>query len=275
MQSYNYNIMNAVIEHTQWCRTNLRGRQALQMGRFFGLSFMLHLCAALLFAAYADLAMSRHHQEVLYIDLSQSTLSPAPRSEEKPRCEAAKKPARTPVPVQPVKKELPPQPVKVPSPPMQQTVFSETAKPLPVSNAEPVSAAPQGNPQPSAAREAGPQTEGSAQASSSGGRSTNSGPAGDVAFGSASGPSFMQRVLPLYPMVARRFNREGKVVLRLTIDAGGSPVSVEVLEDPGYGFAAAAVEAVKRSRFLPARHEGRPVTAKAILPIRFTLQGVN
>jgi protein TonB len=267
--------MNIVIEHTQACRPDWRGMQGWQMGRFFGLSFLFHICLALLFATFADRVMSRHHQEVLYIDLSQSTLPLAPRSESKPKSEALKKPARAPIPVPVVKKELPPQPVKAPSPPMQQTVLSESAKPLPVSNAEPVSAAPQGNPQASAAREAGPQTEGSAPASSSGGRSSNSGPAGDVAFGSASGPSFMQRVLPLYPMVARRFNREGKVVLRLTIDAGGSLVSVEVLEDPGYGFAAAAVEAVKRSRFLPARHEGRPVTAKAILPIRFTLQGVN
>jgi periplasmic protein TonB len=267
--------MNIVIEHTQCCRPDWRGKQERQLGRFFGLSFLFHLCTALLFVAYADRVINRHHQEVLYIELSQSPLPCPARSVDKPSCEAVKKPARAPIPVPVVKKELPPQPVKAPSPPMQQTVFSETAKPMPVSNAEPVSAAPQGNPQPSAAREAGPQSQGSAQASSSGGRSTNSGPAGDVAFGSASGPSFMQRVLPLYPMVARRFNREGKVILRLTIDTGGSLVSVEVLEDPGYGFAAAAVEAVKRSRFLPARHEGRPVTAKAILPIRFTLQGVN
>jgi periplasmic protein TonB len=267
--------MNIIIEHTQYCRTGWRGEHGGLMGRFLGLSFLLHLSLALLFAAFADRAMSRCHQEVLYIDLSQSPLPPAPRSDEKPRCEAAKKPATTPVPVQPVKREFPPQPVKAPSPPMQQSVFSETAKPMPVSNAEQVSTSPQGNPQPSAARVAGTQTEGSVQASSGGGRSNNSGPVGDVAFGSASGPSFMQRVLPAYPMVARRFNREGKVILRLTIDTGGSLVAVEVLEDPGYGFASAAVEAVKRSRFLPALHEGRPVTAKAILPVRFTLQGVN
>jgi protein TonB len=76
-------------------------------------------------------------------------------------------------------------------------------------------------------------------------------------------------------MVAKRFNREGKVILRLTIDAVGSLLSVEVLQDPGYGFASAAVEAVRKSRFFPARHAGRAFTAKAILPIRFTLQGVD
>jgi len=245
------------------------------MGRFFGLSFLLHLCCALLFLAYADRVMSKHHQEVLYIDLNLSPLPSATRSEDKSRSEANKKPARAPIPVQPVKKEFPSRPVKAPSPAMQQTVISDSTKPVPITNAETVSTAPQGNPQPSAAREAGPQTQGSAQASSSGGRSTNSGPVGEVAFGSASGPSFLQRILPTYPLVARRFNREGKVVLRLTIDAAGSLVAVEVLEDPGHGLAAAAVDAVRKSRFSPARHGGRAVVARAILPVRFTLQGVN
>lgn len=259
--------MNIAIEHTQCCRTNWGRKQKWQLGRFFGLSFLLHLCLALLFLAYADRALSKYNQEVLYIDLSQSSLPCFTRSNDKPRCETVKKPARVPVPVQPVKKELPPQPVKASSPTMQQTVTSESAKPAPVTNAEPVYTAFQGNSEPSAARVAGTQTQGSASASP--------GPAGEVAFGSASGPSFLQRVLPTYPLVARRFNREGKVILRLTIDATGSLIAVEVLEDPGHGFAAAAVEAVRRSRFLPAHHEGRPVVAKAILPIRFTLQGVN
>jgi protein TonB len=245
------------------------------MGRFFGLSSLLHLCFALLFVAYADQVMSKHHQEVLYIDMSLSPLPPAPRSEDKPRSEAVKKPARAPIPVQPVKRELPPQPVKAPSPPKQQTVISDSAKPAPVNNVEPDSAFLQGNLQPSAGKETGSQTQGSAPASTSGGRSTNSGPAGEVAFGSASGPSFLHRVIPAYPLVARRFNREGKVVLRLTINEYGSLINVEVLEDPGYGLAYAAVEAVKKSRYNPARHGGRPVMAKAILPVRFTLQGIN
>ena len=245
------------------------------MGRFFGLSFLLHLCLALLFLAYADRALSKYHQEVLYIDLSQSSLPCFTRSNDKPRCETVKKPARLPIPVQPVKRELAPQQVKAPSPPMQQTVLSESAKPLPVSNAEPVSAALQGNPEPSAGKVVGSQIQGSASTTTTGGHSANSGPVGEVMFGSASGPSFLQRVIPAYPQVARRFNKEGRVVLRLTINENGSLTNIEVLEDPGYGLASAAVEAVKKSRYNPARHRGRPVIAKAILPVRFTLQSVN
>ena len=237
------------------------------MGRFFGLSFLFHLCLALLFVAYADRAMSKYHQEVLYIDLNQSLMPPAPRLEEKPKTASVKKPERAPIPVQPVKKEMPSQPVKAPSPPMQQTVFSESAKSAPVTNPELATSAVQGNPQPSAARASGPQLQASTPA--------NSGPVGEVAFGSASGPSFLQRVLPAYPLVARRFNKEGKVVLRLTINEYGSLINVEVLEDPGYGLASAAVEAARKSRYNPAHHGGRPVMAKAILPVRFSLQGIN
>ena len=237
------------------------------MVRFFGLSFLFHLCSALLFVAYADRAMSKYHQEVLYIDLSQPSLPIAAPPREKSRPAEVKKLQRAQVPVPPARIEQPPQPIKAPPPPMRQTVFSESAKSSPVTNVEQVSAAPQGNPQPSAVRSAGPQIQESALA--------NPGPVGEVAFGSASGPSFLQRIIPNYPLVARRFNKEGKVVLRLTINEYGSLTNIEVLEDPGYGLASAAVEAVKKSRYSAARHGGRPVMAKAILPVRFTLQGIN
>ena len=259
--------MNTVMEHTQYCRADWRGRLDRQMGRFFGLSFLLHLCLALLFVVYADRAMSKYHQEVLYIDLSQPSLPIAAPPCEKPRPAEVKKPQKAQAPVPPARIEQPPQPVKAPSPPMQQTVFSESAKSVPLTNVEQATLAVRGNSQPSADKAAGPQIQGSAP--------TNSGPVGEVAFGSATGPSFLQRVLPAYPLVAKRFNKEGKVVLRLTINEYGSLINIEVLEDPGYGLASAAVDAVKKSRYIPARIGGRPVMAKAILPVRFTLQGIN
>jgi protein TonB len=245
------------------------------MGRFFGLSFMLHLCSALLFVAYADRALSKYHQEVLYIDLSQSLLPTVTRPEIKPKSEAVKQHERASIPVPPVKKEQPPQPVKAPYSPMPQTAINDSVKSAPITNAEPVTAAPQEKTKPSAARVAGPQKQENAWTTTTGGNLANPGPVGEVAFGSASGPSFLQRVLPAYPLVARRFNKEGKVVLRLTINEYGSLTNIEVLEDPGYGLASAAVEAVKKSRYNPARQGGRPVMAKAILPVRFTLQGIN
>lgn len=94
----------------------------------------------------------------------------------------------------------------------------------------------------------------------------------DVSFGTASGLSYEKRVLPVYPFQARRFGREGKVLLRLTVDENGMVQQVEVVKDPGYGFAAAAEDAVRRSRFSPARRDGHPIISRALLPVSFTLR---
>jgi len=91
----------------------------------------------------------------------------------------------------------------------------------------------------------------------------------DVEFGTATGPKFLHRELPAYPMMARKLGKEGKIVLRLTIDERGNLLNVEILENAGYGFTEAAVEAVKRSTFLPAEKDGRTIVSRAILPIRF------
>jgi protein TonB len=94
----------------------------------------------------------------------------------------------------------------------------------------------------------------------------------DVEFGSANAPRFIHREMPVYPLIARRLGKEGKVLLRLTIDENGKLLNVEVIEGAGYGFTEAAVEAVKKSTFTPAKSEGKPVMSKALLPIKFSLR---
>ncbi|MFA4915266.1 MAG: TonB family protein [Syntrophales bacterium] len=94
----------------------------------------------------------------------------------------------------------------------------------------------------------------------------------DVEFGTAAGPKFLYREMPVYPLMARKLGKEGVVVLRLTIDHQGSLLNVEVTKRTGYGFAEAAIEAVKRSTFLPAKRDGQPITSQALLPIRFMLR---
>jgi len=97
-------------------------------------------------------------------------------------------------------------------------------------------------------------------------------PVFEIPFGSANAPRFLKKELPQYPIMARRLGKEGKVLLRLTIDENGELLDVEVLESAPYGFTEAAVEAVKKSKFLPAIINGRPVLAKALLPITFKLR---
>lgn len=98
-----------------------------------------------------------------------------------------------------------------------------------------------------------------------------SGAAVETSVGTANGPSFIRHVKPAYPPLARRMNREGKVLLRLTINETGTVTAIEVIENPGHGFAEAATDAVRNSTFSPARDNGKPVPSRAMLSIRFKL----
>ena len=94
---------------------------------------------------------------------------------------------------------------------------------------------------------------------------------GSVSFGSSLGPRFLKRKMPEYPLVARKQKKEGKVVLAITIAKNGCLEHIEVIEASDSLFVAPAIEAVKKSSFLPAIRDGVPITVTAVLPIRFAL----
>jgi protein TonB len=94
----------------------------------------------------------------------------------------------------------------------------------------------------------------------------------ETRFGASVAPAFLHREMPTYPMMARRLGREGKVMLKLTIDEQGNLLDVKVIDKAGYGFTEAAVEAVKKSTFLPAKKDGKRIASRALLPIRFQLE---
>jgi protein TonB len=94
----------------------------------------------------------------------------------------------------------------------------------------------------------------------------------ETEFGAAVAPSFLHREMPVYPTYARRIGMEGKTVLKLTIDERGNLLNVEVVERAGYGFTESAVDAIKKSTFLPAKKNGKRIASKALLPVRFTLR---
>ncbi|MBU2621151.1 MAG: energy transducer TonB [Proteobacteria bacterium] len=108
--------------------------------------------------------------------------------------------------------------------------------------------------------------------SGSGASGSGGGVSDNLAFGSAAGPKYRHKELPVYPHRARRLGMEGKVLLRLTINEKGTLVNVEVIEDSGYGLADAAIEAVRKSTFIPATMNGKPIKARALLPVKFTLR---
>ena len=94
----------------------------------------------------------------------------------------------------------------------------------------------------------------------------------DMRFGDRGAPSFIYQEIPVYPMLARRLGKEGRVLLKLLIDADGTLLNVEVMESPGYGFTEASIEAVKKSTYAPAHRYGIRTATRALLPISFRLQ---
>jgi protein TonB len=94
----------------------------------------------------------------------------------------------------------------------------------------------------------------------------------ETVFGNSGAPSFIHREMPAYPFLARRFGKEGTVVLRLLIDKNGNLQNIEVIEPSGFGFTEAAVEAIKKSRFAPAHRNGETIVSRALLSIHFNLK---
>ena len=94
----------------------------------------------------------------------------------------------------------------------------------------------------------------------------------EARFGDTDAPTFIHQELPVYPLLARRFGKEGRVVLKLQIDKDGSLQHIEIIEPAGFGFTQAAIEAIKKSTFSPALRNGEKIVSKAILSVRFNLK---
>ena len=90
-------------------------------------------------------------------------------------------------------------------------------------------------------------------------------------MGELGSPRFIHREAPVYPFVARRLGKEGKAVLRLTLDARGQLQEVKVVEANGFGFAESASAAVRKSTFAPAVRSGSAVASQVLVPVRFVL----
>ncbi len=77
---------------------------------------------------------------------------------------------------------------------------------------------------------------------------------------------------PKYPDTARRDGKEGQVLLRVLVNEEGRSASVEVNRSSGVeSLDQAALEAIKRWRFTPARLGEKPVDSWVRIPIDFRL----
>jgi len=77
---------------------------------------------------------------------------------------------------------------------------------------------------------------------------------------------------PRYPPAAARLRESGRVLLAVAVSAAGLPERVEVAASSGSPrLDQAALETVKRWRFVPARQGDKPVAASVTVPLVFRL----
>nr|UZH23221.1 MxcH [myxobacterium MSr12020] len=111
---------------------------------------------------------------------------------------------------------------------------------------------------PALAQEAGPSGSAPAQASAPSERVVHP-------------PELLEPAEAVYPAEARAARQEGRVVLRLRIDAEGHVARAEVMEPAGNGFDEAAQQAALQFRFAPARRGEKAVAAVILYAYEFRL----
>ena len=85
---------------------------------------------------------------------------------------------------------------------------------------------------------------------------------------------YLDNPAPAYPSISRRMGEQGKVLLRVHVEASGLPSSVEVRTSSGSErLDQAALEAVRRWKFVPAKQGDKAVPAYVVVPILFNLRG--
>jgi protein TonB len=76
---------------------------------------------------------------------------------------------------------------------------------------------------------------------------------------------------PDYSEEARKAKHQGSVMIEIVVDERGLPRNIVVTKGLGLGLDERAVEAVKKWRFRPGTHDGKPVPMAAIVEVTFRL----
>lgn len=74
-----------------------------------------------------------------------------------------------------------------------------------------------------------------------------------------------------YPEKAKVEGIEGKVFVKATIDETGNVIKAEILNSVSKDCDKAAIDAIKKTKWLPAENDGETVSAEVTIPIQFKL----
>mgnify|MGYP001266353819 CR=1 FL=1 len=84
---------------------------------------------------------------------------------------------------------------------------------------------------------------------------------------------YLENPPPAYPGISRRVGEQGRVILRVLVNAGGSADEVQVRESSGHArLDNAARDTVRGWRFVPAKRGDTPVPAWVLIPVSFRLE---
>jgi protein TonB len=84
---------------------------------------------------------------------------------------------------------------------------------------------------------------------------------------------YLDNPKPPYPGLSRKIGEQGRVVLRVRVDAQGLPVDVQLHASSGSErLDASALQTVRRWKFVAARLGNEAVAATVLVPIAFSLK---
>lgn len=85
-------------------------------------------------------------------------------------------------------------------------------------------------------------------------------------------PVPVRTVPPEYPAEMRTQKASGVVTVNCLVDEKGNVSESRVEKSTNEAFDQAALEAVKRWKFKPARQDGNPVSIRVSIPVRFVFE---
>ena len=86
------------------------------------------------------------------------------------------------------------------------------------------------------------------------------------------GVAYLNNPAPEYPKMARRSGQEGRVILKVLVTENGKPENVALATSSGYEtLDQAAIEAVKKWSFIPAKRNNQAMSASVLVPVKFSL----
>ena len=87
------------------------------------------------------------------------------------------------------------------------------------------------------------------------------------------GAAYLHNPAPDYPSGSRRAREQGRVLLKVIVSTKGEAEDVQL--DTSSGFSRldeAAIDAVKKWQFIPAKRNNQPIRAGVLVPVKFSLE---